>query len=72
MDMAEDRKARAWTVELANKINKVTMILIINPLGLWHNQDSKTQETMKMYFLSSEEIVNKNRRMIFKDHIHKS
>ena len=56
---------------------RVTLVLIL------HNQDPKTQETMNMYFLPSEEIipkvktpmgktrVNKDGKMIFKDHIHK-
>ena len=57
---------------------RVTMILIL------HNEDPETQETMKLYFLPSEEIiakvktptgktrVNKDRKMIFKNQIHKS
>jgi len=56
---------------------EVTMILMLN------NQDPETQDTMKIYFLPSEEIipkvktpvkktkVDKDGRMIFKDHIHK-
>ncbi len=56
----------------------VTMILIL------HNEDPETQETMKLYFLPSEEIiskvktptrktrVNKDGKMIFKNQIHKS
>jgi len=49
-----------------------------------HNEDPETLETMKLYFLPSEEIiskvktptrktrVNKDGKMIFKNQIHKS
>ena len=57
---------------------RVTMILIL------HIEDPETQETMILYFPPSEEIipkvktpmgktrVNKDGKMIFKNHIHKS
>ena len=52
---------------------------ILGPVSGSRRGTGPGDETMKMYFLPSEEIVpkvktrvNKNRRMIFKDHKHKS